>query len=671
MSNFKILLALTASLNMFQAFADSCIEDICSGETVIDSSNNITRVVGIDEEKNEIIVKNIYGTLVSVKASILSDEVSSERYPLNKTVLDSSNLLGKVKNVFRNGKIAYLRDGYGSVTIATSSQLAPETESVQGFQDGDRVIDSSNLKGKIVIMFANNTIHYLRDGYGSNTSTSPQSLSLRIERTERLSKGTRIIDSSNLKGAVTDMYADGRTFYLRDGYGSETMVSGPRLLILQATEYRALVRGTRIIDTSNLKGAITDIYEDGRIFYLRDGYGSDTMTSNTSQLVLRTETVAGLVKGSIVIDSSNLIGKVTDLYVDGRVFYLRNGYGSDTMVSTPSQLVLEASELNNGEFRVGTKVADSSNVEGEIKQLFRDGRMVYLRNGYGSSSIATTLFSEVSSHETYSKDVQYATPGLRIGKPSRFYSNGMVSLGGELTRSLYEEVQDYKGIASGSDVIALDKTNFNVKNIFSNGVISAKDEKDKSFTLRALVSADFTKENVENMIVQLSYNITKENKLASHINGFISADALELKLKMKEAIKSSKDIYLNAEAKMSILNFFRANKLDGETDVEESEIPAPAPTTNSLTYLVSIKPDSMIQIVKDLLNSKNIDFALASEDEVRRADYGIIIQHSKSVLSGSCNIYLKEGSLQRSQSASNGGLKDPKKCVKELKNLLN
>ena len=327
---FKVILALAASISSFHAMAD-CLGDICTGDRVINGYNEVSSVLAIDNSESKVVTKNSSGTLRSYSSSELSDEVSSSTLPSGKTVIDEYNIIGTVNVVFRNGKVVYRRNGYSSDTVG--SNLSPEINENGSLRAGTRIIDEYNIRGEVSRMFQNNATFYRRDGYSSDTMTAtPKNLILRTDRYGNLSKETLIIDEYNIPGSVTDIYADGRIFYRRSGYSSDTMTSTPRNLVLKVSSVGKLSEGSSIIDEYNITGRVTNLYQDGRVFYRRAGYSSDTITQD-AKLVLETSSIGDIKQGTFGIDSYNIPGRVTNLFADGRMIFRRDGYSSSNVVS--------------------------------------------------------------------------------------------------------------------------------------------------------------------------------------------------------------------------------------------------------------------------------------------------------------------------------------------------
>ncbi len=608
MRNFKVVLALTASLTMFQAFADSCLGEICSGERVITKDGTVLKVISIDAAKSEVVGRNSSGHIYSMAPTLLSDEISSSKFPVGINVINENNDLGIATVAFRNGEVVYkVTAGYEY----HSKNLSPEVERIGGFSKKVQILNSNNDQGTVEHVFENNSVLYKVSAgyvYAAKIST----LSFEVPENGLFKVGTKSLNSNNDRGTVTAVFSDGRVSYkVAAGY-----------------EY-----------VGNVKNMTAAIPESG-----------------------------AFKTGTIILNSNSDQGVVTDVFQDGRLMYkVPAGYEYSARASTTTY---EIESLEGGTFRNGINVLNESNDMGVIQKTFADGRMSY-KVAAGYTYVSSKLIPEVATHETYNKDTEYASAGNEIGKPKRFYANGMVLIGPYVTRTLHAEVVDFNGVSQGSEVIDLDKSTFIVDKIFANGAARVEDEKKKSLVLKVKTTKEVLSEDAAFALMNLSGKITKDNKLSYHTDAFLLADALAFKRRLIMALKADRNT--NETEKNKFINFFKANLLDGEEDLgEPTELPqTPAPTSNGLTYLVSISPDSMIKQVKALLDSKKIEYILATNSEVNGADYGLYIAHTKSLIGGTCKITLKQGSVEINQDLKGTGLKNPKACINELKKLLN
>lgn len=593
---FKVILTLAASLTAFHAMAD-CIGDICTGDRVINGYNEVSSVFAIDNSESKVVTKNNSGTLRSYSASELSDEVSSSELPSGKVVIDEYNIIGTVNVVFRNGKIVYRRNGYSADTIG--SNLSPE-----------------------------------------------------VKENGSLRAGTRIIDEYNIRGEVTRLFQNNSTFYRRDGYSSDTMTANPRNLVLRTDRHGNLSKETLIIDEYNIPGSVQDIYADGRIFYRRNGYSSDTMTSSPRNLVLKVSSVGKLAEGSSIIDEYNITGRVTNLYQDGRVFYRRNGYSSDTM-SQEGKLVLEVSNIDN--IKQGTFGIDSYNIPGRVTNLFADGRLIFKRDGYSSANVVTEIHEEVETHKVYSKNIRYAS-NSKIANPSNFFSNGMVLHAGSVVSELYESVEQFEGLTKDSELVSiLGKAN-KAKEIFANGVVSL-DDKNSTVSKIIIYKNLKEKEALHSMLTRLLLIKVQNEKDDSTLTvALSSAEAAIIKEDLISYVKKADDFRLDKDSKKQILALLGAVVMPGDADIKDPE-----------EYSLSVTPADIIDEVKAILDADQKKYVFVSPAAAKAARKAIIIDINKGLLKATCSVVIKERNVEIKNVSKKIGKKDTQECLAEIK----
>ncbi len=596
--NLKVILALSASLTAFHAMAD-CIGDICTGERVINGYNEISTVIAIDNMESKVVTRNSNQQLKSYNSYELSDEIQSSELPSGKSVIDEYNIIGTVNVVFRNGKIVYRRAGYSSDTIGTN--VSPEVSEISG-----------------------------------------------------LSSGTRIIDEYNIKGEIRRMFKNGSIFYRRDGYSSDTMTNNSRNLVQKAEMAGEVSRNTEIIDEYNIKGKVTDIYADGRVFYRRSGYSSDTMTSNNRNLVLRVSSVDGLVEGTSIIDDYNIMGRVTDLYKDGRVFYRRSGYSSDTMIQG-NKLVKEVSNLGE-RFKQGTLAIDSYNLPGRVQNLFADGRMMFRRDGYSSSNIVTDLSEEVFEHKHYSKETRYASNNNKISKPSNFFANGMILHAGSVVSELYESVEQYEGITKDSDLISILGKVSKAKEIFANGIVSL-DNKNETVSRIVVYKNVKDKEQMQSHLARLLVIKAQNEKDESTDSiSLLPSESAVVKDDVIKFVTKSDNWSLDKETKKKVLALLSGSTMPGESEVQDPE-----------EYSLSVTPAELIDEVKSILDGEQKKYVFVSPAAAKAARKSIVIGFDKGLLKATCTVIVKERNVEIKNVSKKVGKKDTEECLAELK----
>ena len=458
----KFLLVIVFSFAALPwAYALDCLQGICVGNRVIDSSDYVGKVVGIDGEKQQIIyLRDGYSSKSSTSASRLSVEISSSKFPINTFVIDSSNYVGKVFAAFADGRVQYLRDGYSSKSV--SKNVQPEVSELNKIKAGKVVIDSSDYVGVVSHVFADGRVQYLREGYSSKSVS--KNVQSEVPELNNIKAGKVVIDSSDYVGVAKHVFADGRVQYLREGHSSKSVSKNVQP---EVYEKNGIQMGMLVIDSSDYVGITVHVFADGRVQYLREGHSSKSVSKYVQPGVSELNNIKA---GKVVIDSSGYVGAAKHVFADGRVQYLREGYSSK---SVSKNVQPEVPELNN--IKAGKVVIDSSDYVGVAKHVFADGRVQYLREGYSTKSVSKKLAYEIADNPLFNKTDLYSTSSYKVGKVIRFFSNDKKQLqtanGKTITIALYAEVSELNGIALGSEIVIPTKEVVTVKRIFENATV--------------------------------------------------------------------------------------------------------------------------------------------------------------------------------------------------------
>lgn len=596
--NFRVLLALSASLVAFNSMAADCIDEICVGEKVLDPNGRISVVAGLDTNGRKVQVKDSNSTLREFDVSEVSDEIESPKYPVGKLILDESNIQGTVKVVFRNGVIIYRRNNYPY--DSSTREASPEVTSIRELKAGTNIIDDSNIRGSVNRLFQNGTVFYRRNNYPYDTATKAENLILRVDSKGQLTKGTPIIDDSDIQGKVTDLYADGRTFYLRNNYSYETM-------------------------------------------------------ANFKDLTLKVDSLSGLSSGTSIIDSSNIQGSVTNLYQDGRVFYRRKNYSYDTLANA-RELVKEVQSY--GDIKVGTKGLDESNNRGQVLSIFADGRMFFQRLQYSYATLVTKIYTEVDTHKQYSKDVTYASNYSVIGKPTAFYSNGMVLLNDRVVDELYEAVSQFENVTVDSEVQSIDGKSVKIKELYANGLFTTESDKKLVGTVVNYnkLSAQEKKSLSGNLAQELIIKASGDNYSYFKKMFFQNEEMAEVKKDVLATLnKSLENTYADKESIKKAIKLLKKN--DEPTDVKDPE-----------EYSLSVSPADIIDEVKAVLDQEQKKYIIVSPATAKSSSKSIIIDISKGLLKSTCSVEVKEKNEVIKSVNKKISKSDNESCLNELKN---
>lgn len=156
--------------------------------------------------------------LVSFFASAVVMACPSGNLCKGDRIVDSSNNVGSVLDVFSNGKAQVSLDGYYNTYTRNVRELGKGVQCNQHICAGDRIVDSSNNVGKAVEVFDNGKAKVSLDGYYNYYIRNIQNLGKGYRCIENVCEGDRIIDSANNTGRVVELFDNGKAKVSLDGY---------------------------------------------------------------------------------------------------------------------------------------------------------------------------------------------------------------------------------------------------------------------------------------------------------------------------------------------------------------------------------------------------------------------------------------------------------------------
>lgn len=407
------LLSLLLSASM-SSFAQDCIQQICVGKTIIDSSDRVGTVVKIVDQT---VNYSANGYSLSSSASALSNEIESiDEIKKGNNVIDSSDRVGAVMNVFANKKVRYNANGYTLV----GSEVSPQVAEFKGIKVGTVVIDASDRVGTTMNPFKDGRVRYNANGY----SLVSKNIFKEVAEFNGISKNKIVIDSSDRVGQVAVVFEDGRVRYVANGYHLTSNNLAPEI-----DGIGLIKKGNLVIDSSDRIGSVLYVFRDSKVRYSANGYN---LTSK--QVSPQTDKIGedkDLFKGVVVLDSSERVGTISYVFEDGRVNYSVNGYS--LISSSLSPEVKTHNEYNKESF-----YSDSGYNVGKISLFFKNGK-IRLVSVDGYSYIRTELFNKVDSLGNF-------TEGTSVTEPSGY--TGLIKMVFENGAALYEvekPVRDWQG----------------------------------------------------------------------------------------------------------------------------------------------------------------------------------------------------------------------------------
>lgn len=104
----KKLLLPVALMLMSSAYAQTCLEQICTGEIVINTSDTVGSVVGVVDNK---LIYRVGSYEYRALPSELSKEAADANFTKGKTVINSNDSIGTVLYTFADKRIQYSLSG--------------------------------------------------------------------------------------------------------------------------------------------------------------------------------------------------------------------------------------------------------------------------------------------------------------------------------------------------------------------------------------------------------------------------------------------------------------------------------------------------------------------------------------------------------------------------------
>ncbi len=154
MKNVSILFTLFIST---LSFSQDCMRGFILGEKVINASNQVGVVNGCNTEY--ILVKrNGYESKEDSRA--LYKSIRHATLASGQIIIDDSNYIGAVDTVYSNNIVEYTRVNYATKSFAQVSNLGLSIPTLSGIKIDDSVLDQSNYIGVVKQIFSNGKILY-------------------------------------------------------------------------------------------------------------------------------------------------------------------------------------------------------------------------------------------------------------------------------------------------------------------------------------------------------------------------------------------------------------------------------------------------------------------------------------------------------------------------------
>ncbi|MBI3558518.1 MAG: hypothetical protein HY074_19790 [Deltaproteobacteria bacterium] len=457
------------------AYAGNCIGEICVGGLVIDSSDRIGTVEMIGSETVTYSVPG-YNPLVASASQLAPEQAGKGGVSRGVTVMDASERIGTVSRFFANGKVQYNVPGYNPL-IDLVGTLSPQVAEYPGHKDVSAksvVIDSSERVGTVEMVFGNGKVQYNVDGYNP-LITGIASLSPEVKSIDSLKPRVTIIDAGNRIGTVRNLFANRKVIYLVSGYNP--LFAEAKTLNIRVEKIGALTPGTTIIDSSDRVGSVAQLFANGKAQYNVPGYNPlIDMVGSLAHLVAEYSGRNDIHAKATIIDSSDRIGTVELVFANGKVQYNVPGY--NPLLDMIGTLAASVPSFQGYEdISAGTTVVDSSNRIGKVQLIFANAKTQYNVPGYNPLlAIIGSLSPEVETNPNFNKDSYYANSDFSVGKANRFFKNGQVELLNDsgssfVSKLLFAEVNHINGYMSGTPVVTPSEIAGTATRVFANGAV--------------------------------------------------------------------------------------------------------------------------------------------------------------------------------------------------------
>jgi hypothetical protein len=155
--------------------------NLCKGDRIVDSSNNVGFVLDVfSNGKAQVSLDRYYGTFIRNVSDLGKGVRCNQHICEGDRIVDSSNHVGKAVEVFDNGKSKVSLDSDFGYFIRSINDLGKGYRCIENLCEGDRIIDSSNNMGKAVEIFDNGKVKVSLDSDFGYFIRSFQSLGIEL-----------------------------------------------------------------------------------------------------------------------------------------------------------------------------------------------------------------------------------------------------------------------------------------------------------------------------------------------------------------------------------------------------------------------------------------------------------------------------------------------------------
>ncbi|MEK2644618.1 beta-sandwich domain-containing protein [Bdellovibrio sp. BCCA] len=294
-----------------------------------------------------------------------------------------SNSVGEVRSIFSNGKAVVARDGYYDVTVDLRD-LAKSISCVGKICVKDDVL-FENTMGYAKEVFSNGKVRLIRNGY-YDTFVEASSLAKYVKCLGSLCEGDAVIFSGT-SGKVTALYDNGKVLLERIGY-YDTFVDYRSVAKATSCSSTGTVCVGDTVYYQGSVGKIRTIYANNQALLDRNGYYPTYV--DTSALAKSVRCLGALCLGARVYFSSS-VGTVAAIFANGKVLLQRAGY-YDTFADSVSLSRSVQCERVTGICAGDTVIF--SNTMGLVAEIFENGQALFVRSGYYDTFVDAKLLAK-------------------------------------------------------------------------------------------------------------------------------------------------------------------------------------------------------------------------------------------------------------------------------------
>jgi hypothetical protein len=323
-----------------------------------------------------------------------------------------SVIFAEVLEMFQTGDIRVHFDGYSSSSLVSISTLSKgincaAAEGTTICKD-DRVMYQSGgsiMRGFIKEVFSNGKVRLLFDGYSTTSMVPLATVSKLTGSSGGYSKGDRVLyvsSNSTMPATVGETFRNGVIYIRQNGYSSDSYTTSSSLTSA-AVSVGDLVNGSTVLYTSGnsiTTATVQQLYRNGLAAVRLNGYSSDSIIK-TSSLSKATNCRNAICVNNKVLystGSSRIAAVVVQTFASDIVQVKLEGYSSPSFVRVGT-LFKELNCVNTGSGSIcrGNRViylSGSSKKTATVVAVFGAENVSVRFDGYSSNSFvpASTLF---------------------------------------------------------------------------------------------------------------------------------------------------------------------------------------------------------------------------------------------------------------------------------------